>query len=75
MSNHDKTLLFKMMKNDLRLKKLYDNHVNYKREISKLRGKSYLTMDEQQKIRELKYLKLRTIEKINYLTETAQAVC
>lgn len=73
MSNHDKTMLFQLMKNDMRLKKLYDNHVNYKKEIGKLRGKNFLTTDEQQKIRELKYLKLRTIEKINYLTEASVA--
>lgn len=70
-SNHDKTRLFKLMENDIKLKRLYEDHVNFKEELKKLKGKSFLTSDEERLFKKLKFLKLRNYENIESLTKAA----
>ena len=59
------------MKTDLTLQKLYGNHEKFEDELDKYKHKTFLTPEEQIRIKELKMQKLKGVEKMLNMADAA----
>ena len=64
MENIDRELILKMKDVDVRLKRLYDEHEKLEKELGLFGRRAFLTSNEQQKEKELKFKKLRGVEEM-----------
>jgi hypothetical protein len=64
MEKRDEELILSLVDKDPELKKHYDEHVEFERQIERLSGKSHLTSDEEVERKRLQKLKLAGKDRI-----------
>lgn len=69
MENSDRELILKMKDVDVRLKRLYDEHEKLESELGLFGRRAFLTSNEQQKEKELKFKKLRGVEEMLHIVK------
>jgi len=75
MERTDRELIEQVMKNDMRLKRLYDQHLKLERSLKQFQGRSFLTTIEQRDERNLKKKKLNGVdEMMRLLAEIKQPI-
>jgi|GEM_PF-201947 len=75
MERTDRELIEQVMKNDMRLKRLYDQHLKLERSLEQFQGRSFLTGIEQRDERNLKKKKLNGVdEMMRLLAEIKQPI-
>lgn len=74
MEARDLEILEGHLEKDEELKTLWEEHILYKKQIDKLEGKSFLNPEEEQKLRELKKLKLDGKTRLQILVDKYRTV-
>jgi len=64
MENHDRELILQKADANPKVRRLYDKHVEQKKQIAALSRKGFLTMQEENELKKLKANKLKDMEKI-----------
>lgn len=64
MERTDRELIEQMMKNDIRLKRLYDQHHKLEQMLERFQGRAFLTSAEQREERDLKKKKLNGVDEM-----------
>ncbi len=73
MENQDRELLEQLAQKDPELKELWDEHLLYSKQVSKLEGKSFRTPTEEQTLKQLKKQKLEGKTRLVELLEQHKA--
>jgi uncharacterized protein YdcH (DUF465 family) len=73
MERSDRELIEQMMKNDMRLKRLYDQHAKLEQMLERFQGRVFLTSAEQREERDLKKKKLSGVDEMMRLLEEQRA--
>jgi len=69
MEQYELELLAKYGEKDEELKKLWDEHIMYEKQLEKLENKSFLTPEEESEIKRIKKQKLHGKTRINEILE------
>lgn len=73
MESNDRDFILKMREVDIRLKRLYDEHERLEDELGQLSTRTYLTSSEEAHERQLKFKKLRGVEKMMEIVSSLRA--
>ena len=64
MENADRELIFKVSKSNAQLRRLYDQHLRFEDQISRLENVTFMTPKEQMQSRKLKKQKLQGVDQM-----------
>lgn len=73
MENQERDLILKMREVDTRLKRLYEEHERLENELTEYGRRSFLTSHEQVRQKELKFKKLKGVERMMDIVQELQA--
>lgn len=73
MESSDREFILKMREVDARLKRLYENHQKFEDELDQYKNRPFLTTIDESREKELKFKKLRGVEKMMEIITTLRA--
>ena len=64
MEDRERNLIERVLRTNVQLRRLYNEHMNLERKLSRFDSRPFLTQHEQQELKQLKFRKLRGVDKM-----------
>jgi len=73
MEDRERDLIERVLRTNVQLRRLYNEHMNLERKLSRFESRPFLTQPEEQELKQLKFRKLRGVDKMMVILSENEA--